>query len=245
MKYLRSFEEVKKQLHLLGERLIQRMQVDLLEEDEEDDGESGEPRRRWMAHPRTLRLSTRPRPPPGPDGIRARTFQRISRSAPMPGFVFQLNEATSVLADKLVEEALVPMFRKLHHEKAGWNLSLINVAATNMAETAAESKDSEGRDIGRMFRRQDEVLRDFKVTVQPENVDEAPTSYTTVTGEPSPESLGELSAAEGESGMGWESDDSDSQLLERCDLCHSAMPAFALSAHRRYHELINQGQITP
>jgi DNA polymerase iota len=145
----------------------------------------------------------------------------------MPGFVFQLNEATSVLADKLVEEALVPMFRKLHHEKAGWNLSLINVAATNM------------------FRRQDEVLRDFKVTVQPENVDEAPTSYTTVTGEPSPESLGELSAAEGESGMGWESDDSDSQLLERCDLCHSAMPAFALSAHRRYHELSNQGQITP
>src|ERR1700712_745894 len=142
MKYLHTFDEVRKQLHLLGDRLIRRMQIDLLEDDEDDDGDSSDQLRRWMAHPRTLRLSTRPRPPPGPDGVRARTFHRISRSGPMPNFVFNLNEPTSILADRLVEAALVPMFRALHHEKTGWNLSLINVAATNMAETAADSKDS-------------------------------------------------------------------------------------------------------
>ena len=239
MKYLHSFDEAKRQLHLLGERLIRRMHMDLLEDEEYGTAPDGEPQRRWMAHPRTLRLTTRPRLPPGPDGIRARTFQRISRSAAMPNFVFNLNEPPLVLADKLVEEALVPMFRKLHHEKAGWNLSLINVAATNMAEAAADNKDSEGRDIGRMFRQQDEVLKDFKVTVLADSFLDSPASSDDATGPSSagkaiPESEHEISVADE-----WDSETSDSQLLVKCDFCQSTVPAFALSAHRRYHELSN------
>ncbi|KIX06319.1 uncharacterized protein Z518_04294 [Rhinocladiella mackenziei CBS 650.93] len=231
MKYLHTFEEVKKQLHLLGERLIRRMHMDLLEDVTESfDTEAATRRRRWIAHPRTLRLSTKPRPLRSPDGIRARAFHRISRSAPMPNFVFSLTETPSLLANRLVEEALVPMFRKLH-EKAGWNLSLINVAATNMAEAAAENKDSEGRDIGRMFRRQDEVLKDFKITVEPDSLEEAlslglPTTAKT------------KSNADFQDGGEWDSDDSGSPEAERCDICLKIIPSFALAAHRRYHELL-------
>jgi DNA polymerase iota len=155
----------------------------------------------------------------------------------MPNFVFSLHEPSSSLAERLVEEALVPMFRKLHHEKTGWNLSLINVAATNMAEAAADSKDSEGRDIGRMFRRQDQVLKDFQVTVEADHVDGHPTSHTTAAAEISPEAVMSDSESAYPAADGWESEDSDSQLLERCEFCQSTVPAFALSAHRRYHEL--------
>jgi DNA polymerase iota len=238
MKYLHTFEEVKKQLRLLGERLIRRMHMDLLEEDMDRQETKESPQDlRWMAHPRTLRLSTRPRPPVGPDGVRARTFQRISRSAPMPNFIFNLTEAPDVLAERLVEEVLVPMFRKLHHDKPGWDLSLINVAATNMAETAAESKDSSGRDIGKMFRNQDEVLKEFKVTDPGNQADDASSSGLVnmafdVSNDPAPDLNPNLTVTEG-----WDSDDSDAQATERCAFCHASIPSFALVAHQRYHEL--------
>ncbi|KIW90191.1 uncharacterized protein Z519_08834 [Cladophialophora bantiana CBS 173.52] len=240
MKYLHTFEEVKKQLHILGERLIRRMQMDLLEDDDGggmDDCETL--RRRWMAHPRTLRLSTRPRPLPTPDGGRARAFQRISRSGPMPNFVFNLNETPSTLALRLVEEALVPMFRKLHHEQASWNLSLINVAATNMAETATETKESKGRDIGRMLRRQDEILKEFRVTAPSEEVND---TGSAIPDRPAAQSLDDM-MAESTTDISveddWDSEDGKSQQLEWCEICENAIPAFALAAHRRYHDLSN------
>ena len=239
MKYLRTFEQVREQLHLLGERLIRRMQIDLMDDEDKGAGEIGEPghQRYWLAHPRTLRLSTRPRPPPGPDGVRARTFHRISRSAPMPNFVFSLTEAPFVLAQRMVDEALVPMFRALHQEKAGWNLSLINVAATNMAGTAADSKESEGRDIGKMFRRQDEVLKEFRVTDESNATDgRQPLSQHTMDDQPHHDDsancdLDLVTAAE------WDSDASENEVLEHCNVCQSAMPSFAMPAHTRYHEL--------
>ncbi|KIV98154.1 hypothetical protein PV10_01834 [Exophiala mesophila] len=248
MKYLDTFDKVKKQLQLLSERLIRRMHMDLLEEDD-DDGDEGvteapEARRqlRWMAHPRTLRLTTRPRPPPGPDGIRPRTFQRISRSGPMPQYVFNLTESPKILGEKLVEDTLVPMFRKLHHETAGWNLSLINVAATNMAETAAESKDSEGRDIAKMFRYQDAVLKDFKVLEEEEEKDKEDMHTGPVVVASKKDNLANPKPVRRDSPFsveedGWESEDSATQMVERCGFCHSNVPVFALEAHQRYHEL--------
>ncbi|KIX97214.1 uncharacterized protein Z520_07329 [Fonsecaea multimorphosa CBS 102226] len=240
MKYLHTFEQVKNQLQILGERLIRRMQIDLLEDADDDGRGAGEnPRRRWMAHPRTLRLSTRPRPLLGPDGARARTFQRSSRSGPMPNFVFSLNETTSALAQRLVEEALVPMFRKLHHEHASWNLSLINIAATNMAETAAETKESQGRDIGRMFRRQDEVLKDFRVTVHPDEAEHTESAIPNSPAAQSPDTVRTGSDIGMPAENDWDSEDGESQPLERCEICENAIPAFALAAHQRYHELSN------
>ncbi|OAP59694.1 hypothetical protein AYL99_06992 [Fonsecaea erecta] len=242
LKYLHTFEEVRKQLHILSERLIRRMRMDLLEDDDDDDdgrGESENMRRRWMAHPRTLRLSTRPRPLPGPDGVRARILQRTSRSGPMPNFVFSLSETSFTLADRLVEEALVPMFRKLHHEQSSWNLSLINVAATNMAETAAETKESQGRDIGRMFRRQDEVLKDFRVTIHSQEADHFESAIPNSPAAQSPAASRTETDTDISVEDGWNSEDGESQPLERCEICENTIPAFALAAHWRYHELSN------
>jgi DNA polymerase iota len=242
MKYLHTFEQVKEQLSLLSERLIQRMHMDLLEDDDDgDEKEERPPRHRWVAHPRTLRLSTRPRPPPGPDGTRARISNRISRSGPMPNFIFSLNEPPVVLAERLVEETLIPMFRKLHHETNGWNLSLINIAATNMAETAAETKDSEGRDIGKMFRQQDEVLKDFKVTVESDEINSLPSPMPKASSaECTSSGMDALNAnLPSDVAEGWDSEDSDSPHVERCVYCQACVPVFALAAHHRYHELSN------
>ncbi|KAA6414581.1 MAG: hypothetical protein FRX48_01331 [Lasallia pustulata] len=185
---LDTMQEIRKELNMLASSLIKRMQVDLTEADDEDDPPMKEEEessatitttehkgpvvRRWIAHPRTLRLTTRPRPPSNPDGSRTRSFNRISRSCPMPMFVFSLTESVDALADKLVNDALIPAFRKLHPDKSGWNLSLVNVGATNMAEAATDSKDGAGRDIGKMFRKQTDMLKEWKV----EDRDVAPTN---------------------------------------------------------------------
>ena len=233
MRYLRTFEDVKKQLTLLSRRLIIRMHIDLMELDT-DDAESAT--RRWMAHPRTLRLTTRPRPPLDENEVRVRTFQRISRSAPMPTFIFALTENVDSLAEKLVDEALVPMFRKLHPERTGWNLSLINIAVTNMAEAGGESKDSEGRDIGRMFRQQDHILQDFRV-LEPEIGAEheyrddgrsvAGDTPTLMDYETSSDELKPPHVLAGDA----------HHVTQFCPKCLTSVPCFAFTAHERFHQL--------
>jgi DNA polymerase iota len=224
---LDTFEQVKKELLMLATSLIRRMHADLTEEEDFDMPEAGQSQRKWLAHPRTLRLSTRPRPPLNPDGKRSRSVNRISRSAPIPNFVFNLNESDDSLAERLVQEALIPAFRKLHPEKSGWNLSLVNVAVTNMAETAAETKDSEGRDIGRMLKRQDEVLKDWRV------VDREPLSEDDQT-------IPNASRNESDGSPyqdTWESDDSADDSTHICEICGNVMPLFAAAAHDRYHSM--------
>lgn len=172
--YLRldSLDQVVKELRMLAISLLKRMHADLLEEEDEhdQDGATAGPdssckqaraerparleKRRWIAHPATLRLSTRPRPPLNADGTRTRTFARISRSAPVPNFIFSLSTPIESLAERLVNDALLPLFRRLHPEKTGWNLSLVNVAVTNMAEAGSNAKSSSGRDITSMFQKQ-------------------------------------------------------------------------------------------
>jgi DNA polymerase iota len=106
-----------------------------------------------------------------------------------------------------------------------------------MAEAAADSKESSGRDIVRMFRRQDDVLKDFKVTVEHEQVNDQVPFDAVLTGSRSPEQT--VAEAQNETPDVWEDGESDSQLLEHCAFCQSAVPAFAFSAHQRYHELSN------
>lgn len=178
---LDTMPEVLRELTALAKSLLTRMRIDLLGDDvdyepvaaeahdtngdvQQEQDRSSVEGKKWLAHPKTLRLTTRPRLPLNPNGSRTRTFKRISHSGPLPTFVFALSESVDGLAEKLVREALVTLFRKLHPEKAGWNLSLVNLAVTNMAETAGESKTASGRDIGSMFKRQEDVLKDFRVT---------------------------------------------------------------------------------
>ena len=262
--YLRldTISQVHKELHLLSLSLLRRMRRDLaeiddeekrLDDDEESTAESTAIPMRWLAHPRVLRLSTRPRPPMRADGTRSRTFKRISRSTAMPSFVFKLTDNIEILATKLVSEALLPLFKKLHPEPSGWDLSLINVAATDMLETASNDKNGGGRDIGRMFRQQDEVLREWRV----EDRDIAPSQHDTEVLEDAEDNwammrdefkpANQLNSRNGsedeishtqttiENDNQWDSSNDELESGEVCKICRATMPSFAMIAHERFH----------
>lgn len=262
---LDTMQEIRKELTMLASSLIKRMRLDLTEADDEDDPPMKEEEeaptaitttehqtqamRRWIAHPRTLRLTTRPRPPSNPDGSRTRSFNRISRSCPMPIFVFSLTERVEALAEKLVNDTLIPAFRKLHPDKSGWNLSLVNVGATNMAEAATDSKDGAGRDIGKMFRTQTDVLKEWKT----EDRDVAPSEDE--GGYRSAVSLNTVEVEEQEGphrGSGgappftqdgsiddaaWDSEEDTLDSGEACSICRAVIPPFAMVAHERFHTM--------
>lgn len=239
---LDTLPEVLKELNILAKSLITRMQIDLVGpvDDFSDEGDgladdtsddikqtAKTTNKKWLAHPKTLRLTTRPRQALLPDGTRPRSFKRISHSAPLPNFIFSLSETIDSLAEKLVKESLVGMFRKLHPEKAGWNLSLVNLAVTNMAESAGESRTAKGRDIAGMFARQDDVLKDFKV--REESEDEETIDQNAGIEEAQPQ--GYITGQEVE-GV-W--DDGEEEDGERCGDCGMRLPSFAMVAHRRFH----------
>jgi DNA polymerase iota len=256
---LDTMDQVIKELKLLTESLMKRMHTDLLEDEEEDVAAvehvghvtaSVKISKRWVAHPKTLRLSTRPRPPQNPDGSRNRSFARISRSAPLPNFVFSLKESAEVLIDRLVHEVLVQLFKKLHPEKSGWNLSLVNVAVTGMVEGASE-KGGAGRDISKMFKNQDNVLKEWRVI---EEIDSPDTTMDEVVPEtyPSvqPSKIPELNRGGSEDfptpsqenstqDDGWEVEVENDEMLDddtfKCELCGATMPVYAMAAHGRWH----------
>lgn len=262
---------------MLSISLIKRMRLDLtsrvddgyegiaLDGGEEEDLASDTKvtaTRKWIAHPKTLRLSTRPRPPLNSDGTRSRTFTRISKSSSMPSFVLSLVQDITVLAERFVEEVLLPLFRKLHPETSGWNLSLVNICATNMSMTASEGKAGVGRDIGRMLRRQKDVLKDWKIA----DIDVPPSDD-----EPDePDKQGDRQIEQNHSGQfetersshdppdhvgfgsedalvstqaspfgdeAWDSEGEENQLGDKCQLCGATMPFFAMVAHERFHSL--------
>ncbi|KAH0365613.1 DNA/RNA polymerase, partial [Aureobasidium melanogenum] len=186
---------------------------------------------KWLAHPKTIRLSTRPRMPLNPDGTRTRSFKRIAHSAPLPNYVLSLTDTIDALAERLVHETLIGMFRKLHPEKAGWNLSLVNLAVTNMAETGGESKTANGRDIGSMFKRQETIHKEFTAYADEQMMPQA---------EPIQESSIEESSLVLDSNHevddnGWIEEENEED--ERCGLCGMSVPLFAMTAHLRFHEV--------
>ena len=243
--------------------LIKRMRLDLTASAEEDmtvldDEETQQGNidtsRYWVAHPKTLRLTTRPRPPRNLDGSRPRMFNRISKSCSMPSQVFSLSRDVEVIATTLINDSLLPLFRQLHPEKSGWDLSLVNLCATNMAMTGTGSKDGVGRDIGRMFKRQDNILREWKVVdedVAPphlfQGLDEQ--SSVEVASHQRPDYLKnipsngsedvyqgtqESSAADDDA---WNSETEMDAFGEACTVCGAMMPSFAMAAHQRFHTL--------
>lgn len=246
-----TMSQVWKELRMLATSLINRMHADLLEED--DEGESG-PKRRWIAHPKTVRLSTRPRPPLQEEGTRTRSFNRISRSGPLPNFVFNLHIGVDAIAEKLVQECLVPMFKRLHGPQGGWNLSLINIGVTNMVETASDESGAGGRDIGKMFRRQEDVLKEWRVEDRQVPPDPIPGGVSNIE---QPESSHAAEPSAGHEAADyvmagsedtlhptqdtideheWEEEDAG-ESREICGVCGAVMPGFAMSAHERFHSL--------
>jgi len=273
--YLRldTLPEVTRELNTLSRSLLTRMRIDLLTTDDDNnddttintfDSSNGAippndkaiKRTKWLAQPKTIRLSTRLKPPLNADGTRARTFKRTSHSAPLPTFVFNSHDAVDALAHKLVHDTLLPMFRRLHPDARGWNLTLVNVAVTNMVEAAGEGRAASGRDIGRMFRRQEDVLRDFRVIEEDEvravgapPVDEAAPDrdMESLAAGKETDEFDELTAwvPDGNRDRDVEDDfqqdegspEEEVQDAVACSTCGLLLPAFALVAHERYHEL--------
>lgn len=261
---------------MLSISLIKRMRLDLTslvddgdigitlggEEEEEEDLASdtkATASRRWIAHPKTLRLSTRPRPPLNPDGTRSRNFTRISKSSSMPSFVLSFVQDITVLAEKFVEDAALPLFRKLHPERSGWNLSLVNLCATNMSMTASEGKAGAGRDIGRMLRRQEDVLKDWKIAdvdvppsddepdkpgdrqIEQDDSGQVESGFSSRC-PPDHAGLGSEDALASTQGSffgdeAWDSESEENQLGDKCQQCGATMPFFAMVAHERFHSL--------
>lgn len=247
---LEGLENVKKALTLLAASVIRRMRIDLTE-NAKDLPPHSKPERTWVAYPRTLRLSTRFR---SPEETHVRSFNRTSRSVPLPQFVFNLGENVGALAERLVRETLVAMFHKLQPHRSGWNVNLLNVAVTNMVDAAGERKHSSGRDIGKMFRTQETVLEDWKVpepdyprcqtggtdirSFQPQDQPADVSSY------PATELLCKNRGSFDASSLPawnspdhiWEDSDEDEAIPSKiCPICGTPIPYFAEAAHERYH----------
>lgn len=266
---LDTVEVAWKELQKLAVSLVKRMHADLTSISEEDENPTYQAaetatedlsNRRWLAFPKTIRLSTCPRGPLNTDGSRNRSAARISRSAPLPNFIFSLKDSVPSLAARLVTDVLIPLFRKLHPEK-NWNLAIMNVAATNIVDAASE-KGGPGRDIAKMFRRQDTVLKQWKIEEDPkiDNTEESESlvsmsedqkiidtdkSDSTISmskdqdivGRSGSEDLPTRSQEEPSGPGEWESGDEDmtDDGLFRCEQCGAIMPVFAAAAHDRWH----------
>lgn len=213
--HLDNFETVRRELVTLAKSLIRRMRTDLLDHSEEDPAQP-----RWLAHPRTLRLSTRPRTQSETDGTRPYHANRISRSAPLPTFIFHLDEQIDALAERIVREHLLSMFRKLHPDKSGWDLSLLNIAVTNMVESAGDQKQSSGRDIGRMFQQQETPRKEWAIQD---------------SGDSKQPDVPSSSETHGEWDDGDEDGGDEPLLSVECTRCGAAIPHFAQVAHEVYH----------
>ena len=254
---------VTRELTLLTCSLIKRMRLDLMIDVEDDtvfDGDvpSSEAlitSKCWSAHPRILRLTTRPRPPRNPDGTRPRIFNRISKSCTMPSIIFSHKHSIESIAEKVVRSSLLPLFRQLHPEESGWDLSLVNLCAANMALAGTDSKEGAGRDIGRMFRRQDDVLREWKVVdtdlaqIQPRDLakktfkisePEQPCNRDIGSSRHGSEDIDRSTQDSGVTDDGWNNDADTADIGQAypvCPVCLAQMPAFAVAAHHRFHSL--------
>jgi DNA polymerase iota len=213
---LSELSEIDRELRKLTAHLLDRMRRDLAEDDH------------WIACPRTLRLSTRPKTSPSEE--KPYNFARKSRSQPLPGFVLSLTASIDELTDRLVQQAILPMFFQLNPGKGGWRIGMLNICMANMTLTGTEDGSGVGRNISKMFQRQEETLREWTVydTVQPD------LAFRTT------EMLEQDHTWDEE--MDEASDEASSMAAdaqEVCPLCGHYFPAFATAAHERYHKMEN------
>lgn len=208
---LEGLDRITGELRKISRSLIRRMRVDLVED---DDNPHRETTQRWIARPKTLRLSINA---PLTGGEDEGYFSRISRSAPLPSFVFGLKDSVDQLADRLVAEAVLPLLRKFQDGRGNnWGVVLLNICVANMVLTGSDDGTGQGRDISVMFKTQDEVLKPFRVGSSPGNGRLQGTNHGVDEWYPESDDFGDG---------------------EPCSRCGYRIPYFALVAHLRYHEL--------
>ncbi|KAK1761114.1 hypothetical protein QBC47DRAFT_369144 [Echria macrotheca] len=254
-KGLNDMSEIRREMVLIAASLLRRMHVDLLAADDEPDTPKttqGSRSRKWLACPRTIRLTTRPYTSPADN--KPYGWARASRSTALPGFVLSLSMTPDQIVEKLVAETLMPLFHKLNPAPRGWNTGLINICVTNMVGGGTANDGGTTRDIGVMFRRQDDLLKEFTVYD-----DEAPASAAAAMAEEktaSPEKEVPAVAVrevdeEDEGDESWEEEEEHDDgghgssqgesNVEPCPLCGHVLPLFALAAHERFHAMEMDG----
>lgn len=212
---LTDINHITEELRKVSRSLVRRMRVDLVVDDENPHREAA---RRWIARPKTLRLSINAPPIAGED---QGYFSRISRSAPLPNFVFRLDKDIETLADRLVAEAVLPLLKKFQSGREHkWNVALLNICVANMVLAGSDDGAGQGRDISVMFKTQDEVLKPFRVE------------------SPAIKQIDEKRDDELEDE--WFPEWEDFSDGEPCSVCGYKIPYFALAAHLRYHEMGDQ-----
>lgn len=209
---LDDLDRIAEELRKISRSLIRRMRVDLVED---DDNPHREATQRWIARPKTLRLSINaPLTGREDEGY----FSRISRSAPVPSFIFGLKDRVEQLADRLVAEAVLPLLRKFQGGRGDkWGVVLLNICVANMVLTGSDDGTGQGRDISVMFKTQDEVLKPFRAGASSGNGVHQGGNH----------------GVEDE----WYPEWDDFGGGEPCSRCGYQIPYFALVAHLRYHEL--------
>ena len=231
---LDSMAQITQELRKIAASLLRRMHLDLVDEADEAAGHGAVAVQRWQAHPRTIRLTTRPKYAIS-EG-KPYNYNRVSHSRPLPTFIFSFATPREEIIEKLVSECLLPMFRKLNPEPSGWHIGLLNICVANLVRTGTPDPAGRGRDISIMFRTQEDVLKEFRV------YDHGPTAEQedgkTEGGEVSDLHVqqGGEDDDEGTEGSydGW---GDDLEGLEACTICGIHIPHFAAGAHQRYHLL--------
>ena len=262
--YLNNLALVERELVKLSKSLITRMYSDLSEPLEQSNdhmidhpslhtaGQSVVANastvldRRWLAIPRTLRISTRSRPIRNFERIQPRLPNRVSRSVPLPSFILNYGNLRD-LSLRLVKEVVFSTFKKLHPTQ--FEISLINLAVTNIVATAGADGDIIIPDISRMFKQQGTIST--KNRPQNESTPQRPTGIAGPSGcqreaenslvggrlaDGSDDKIINLSSSTDDEL--WDSEDQELMDGDTCNLCGVAMPDFAKEAHFRFHEII-------
>ncbi|KAI1869065.1 uncharacterized protein JN550_006052 [Neoarthrinium moseri] len=138
-----------------------------------------------------------------------------------------VKEASDVPSQISIEDT------RLHNERQGWNLALINICVTNMVLTGNEDGIGGGRDISVMFRTQDAKLKEFTV------YDNSPQANPYVADASGLECMKQTPQEQSKQdsdieSVGWEEEDGYTHV---CPLCGNTIPQFALPAHERFHAL--------
>lgn len=233
---LDTIQEVNKQLNILTNNLINRMHTDLLENDESDEKD----KKRWIAMPKTIRLSMKLRTLNEPDRTQNRTFNRISKSCSLPIFVFDLRQDKDYVVRKLVRETLHPLFKTLNSHSRRWSVSLLNVCVTNIVEATNHIGKSDN-DISLIFRKhemkqcntgdQDQSLLG-KINPSTAEIDQNASKEISDTIYHSAKSP-KIDTVD--TCVTWEESEDEFDFRETCDECGAVIPAFAMIAHERFH----------
>jgi len=251
-KGLNELSEIRREMLLIAASLLRRMRVDLLAHPQTQQQPPAQGSR-WLVRPRTIRLSTRPYASPLDN--KPHNWARTSRSTSLPSFALSLIMPPEQIVEKLVSETLMPLFYKINPSPRGWNTGLINVCVTNMVG-GVNSGGARDRDIGAMFRRQDDAIKEFtshdEVSGRGESGgntlgrsirrgvgdSETETVVAVAENEPGP-AEGEENSFQSDGGWDEQTGHNSSQDggAEKCPLCGHSIPMFALKAHRRFHNM--------